>query len=90
MIFGSKGKTNDVDIIFNRNIRHRSINRLCVGKEQVDMYSINIYEDFPHGEFKLLETYYCYAHNRAEAKLIALRYAEEKYPDRKISVMNTN
>lgn len=54
------------------------------------MYSINIYEDFPHGEFKLLETYYCYAHNRAEAKLIALRYAEEKYPDRKISVMNTN
>ena len=60
-----------------------------MGKEQI-MYSVNIYEDFEHGEFKLLETYYCYAHDRAEAKLIALRYAQEKYKDRKISVMNTN
>ena len=54
------------------------------------MYSVNIYEDFEHGDFKLLETYYAYARDRAEAKLIALRYAEEKYKDRKISVMNTN
>ena len=54
------------------------------------MYSLNIYEDFPHGDFKLLETYYCYAHDRAEAKLIALRYAQEKYKGRKISVVNNN
>ncbi len=54
------------------------------------MYSINIYEDFEDGSFKLLETYYAYAIDRADAKLKALRYAEEKYPDRKISVMNTN
>ena len=61
-----------------------------LGKEQVDMYSINIYEDFEDGSFKLLETYYAYAIDRKDAKLKALRYAEEKYPDRKISVMNTN
>lgn len=61
-----------------------------MGKEQVDMYSINIYEDFEDGSFKLLETYYAYAIDRKDAKLKALRYAEEKYPDRKISVMNTN
>ena len=54
------------------------------------MYSVNIYEEYEHGEFRLLETYYCYAHNRAEAKLIAQRYAEEKYEGRKISVMNVN
>ena len=54
------------------------------------MYSLNIYEDFEDGSFKLLETYYAYAIDRKDAKLRALRYAEEKYPDRKISVMNTN
>ena len=54
------------------------------------MYRLIIYEDFPHGEFKFLETYACYAHDRAEAKLIALRYAEEKYKGKKISVMNAN
>lgn len=54
------------------------------------MYRVNIYEDFDNGEFKLLETYYAYAIDRADAKLKALRYAEEKYKDRKISVMNTN
>ncbi len=54
------------------------------------MYSLNIYEDFQNGDFKLLETFYCYARNRADARLIALRYAQEKYKDRKVSVTNTN
>ena len=54
------------------------------------MYRLNIYEDFPNGDFKLLETFFCYAKDRADAKLIALRYAQEKYKGRKISVMNTN
>ena len=54
------------------------------------MYSLNIYEDFPNGDFKLLETFYCYARDRADAKLIALRYAQEKYKDRKVSVTNNN
>ena len=56
----------------------------------IAMYIVNIYEDFKNGEFKLLETYYAYAIDRADAKLKALRYAEEKYKDRKISVMNVN
>lgn len=79
-----------MDSLYDSSLFHRSINRLCMGKEQVDMYSINIYEDFEDGSFKLLETYYAYAIDRKDAKLKALRYAEEKYPDRKISVMNTN
>lgn len=54
------------------------------------MYRVNIYEDFEHGDFKLLETYYCYAHNRGEAKLIALRYAQDKYKGRNVSVMSVN
>ena len=79
-----------MDIIQHSFIWNRCVNRLLLGKEQVDMYSINIYEDFEDGSFKLLETYYAYAIDRKDAKLRALRYAEEKYPDRKISVMNTN
>ena len=51
------------------------------------MYSVNIYEDFENGEFKLLETYYAYAIDRADAKLKALRYAEEKYKNRKIKFL---
>ena len=54
------------------------------------MYRLNIYEDLPNGDFKLLETFYCYARDRADAKLIALRYAQEKYKGRKVSVTNTN
>ena len=54
------------------------------------MYRVNIYEDYLNGEFKYLETYHCYARDRADAKLIALRYAQEKYKGRKVSVMNTN
>ena len=57
---------------------------------ECEMYRVNIYEDYPGGEFKLLETYYCYARDRADAKLIALRYAQEKYKGRNVSVMNTN
>lgn len=54
------------------------------------MYIVNIYQDFPHGDFKLLETYYAHARDREDAKLIALRYAQEKYKDRKVSVTNVN
>ena len=54
------------------------------------MYRLNIYEDFEDGSFKFLEMFACYARDRADAKLIALRYAQEKYPDKKVSVMNTN
>lgn len=54
------------------------------------MYSLNIYEDFPGGEFKLLETFYTSADSRASAKEKALRYAKEKYKGRNVSVMNTN
>ena len=64
--------------------------RIAVQKWRVKMYSVNIYEDFENGEFKLLETYYAYAIDRADARLKALRYAEKKYKDRKISVMNVN
>lgn len=53
-------------------------------------YSVNVYQDFPHGEFKLLETKYTYAENREDAKRIVLEYAKEKYKDATISVMNTN
>ena len=54
------------------------------------MYRLEIYEDFPSGGFKWLDVYYCYAVDRADAKLKALRWAQEKYPDKKISVMNAN
>ena len=54
------------------------------------MYRVNIYEDFEGAGFRYLETYACYAIDRADAKLKALRYAEEKYKGRKISVMNVN
>lgn len=84
-----------IEILFATNTfvsAVQTINALIMSREgrEKRMYSVNIYEDFKDGSFKFLETYYCYAHNRAEAKLIALRYAEEKYPDRKISVMNVN
>ena len=54
------------------------------------MYSVNIYEDFSDGSFKLLETKYTYAENRGEAKQIVLDYAKEKYKGRNVSVTNTN
>ena len=54
------------------------------------MYSLNIYEDFPKGEFKLLERFYTNADSRGSAKAKALEYAKEKYPDKNVSAMNTN
>lgn len=62
----------------------------CPEEEMGGMYRLNIYEDYPHGEFKYLEPYACYAHDREEAKRIALRYAQEKYKGRNVSVSNTN
>lgn len=64
--------------------------RLAERKGIKAMYSLNIYEDFPNGDYKLLETFYCYARDRADAKLIALRYAQEKYKGKKVSVTNIN
>lgn len=54
------------------------------------MYSLNIYEIFEHGDFKLLETKYVYAENRDDAKRIVFEYATEKYKDREINVVNNN
>ena len=54
------------------------------------MYGFNIYEDFPHGEFKKLESYYCSAENREYAYIIAFNYAKKKYPNKNVSVMSTN
>ena len=54
------------------------------------MYAVNIYQDFPNGEFKLLETEYVKADNREEAKRIALESAKEKYKGMNVSVINVN
>lgn len=54
------------------------------------MYSVNIYQDFPHGDFKLLETKYEYAEKREDAKEIVLEYAKNKYKDMNVSVMSVN
>lgn len=54
------------------------------------MYRFNVYQDFPHGEFKLLETKGEYAESREDAKRIVLEYAKEKYKGIDVSVMNVN
>ena len=54
------------------------------------MYGFNVYEDFEHGEFKKLTSYYCSAEDREHAYLIALKWAKEKYPNKNVSVMGTN
>ena len=54
------------------------------------MYRFNVYLDFPHGEFKFLETTGFFAESREEAEKIALKYAQEKYKDWDVSVMSVN
>lgn len=54
------------------------------------MYRVAIYQDFPHGEFKWLETKSTFADNREDAKRIVLEYAKEKYKGMNVSVMNVN
>lgn len=54
------------------------------------MYGVNIYQNYPKGEFRLLETMYVYAKSREDAKKIVLEYAQEKYGGMNISVMNVN
>ena len=54
------------------------------------MYCLNIYQNFPYGDFKFLETKYFQADSREEAKRIVFEYAKEKYKDRDVSVLNVN
>lgn len=54
------------------------------------MYRFNVYQDFPHGEFKLLETTGEYAENRKDAEKAVLEYAKKKYKDITVSVMSVN
>ena len=54
------------------------------------MYRFNIYQDFPHGDFKLLETKGEYAETREDAKKIVLEYAKEKYKGMNVSVLSVN
>ena len=53
-------------------------------------YGVNIYQDFPHGEFKLIDKKWVYAENREEAKKKVLEIAKEQYKDMDISVTNAN
>ena len=53
-------------------------------------YGVNIYQDFPHGEFKFLDRKWVYAENREEAKKKVLEIAKEQYKDMDISVTNAN
>lgn len=54
------------------------------------MYRLNIYENYPDGSFKLLESFSTFAEDREDAKRIALEYAIEKYPGKNVDVMNVN
>ena len=54
------------------------------------MYRVEIYQDYPSGDFRWLEAYYTFAKDREDAKEIALAYAKEKYKDINVSVINTN
>ena len=54
------------------------------------MYRFNVYQDFQHGEFKLLETKGEYAENREDAEKVVLEYAKKKYKGMNVSVMSVN
>ena len=54
------------------------------------MHRVNIYQDFPHGEFKYLETRAVWAEDREDAKRIVLEYAKRKYEGMNVRVMNVN
>ena len=54
------------------------------------MYRFNVYQDFPHGEFKLLETKGEYAESREDAEKIVYEYAQKKYKGMNVSVMSVN
>ena len=54
------------------------------------MYRLNIYENYPDGSFRFLESITTFAKDREDAKRIALEYAREKYPGKNVDVMNVN
>lgn len=54
------------------------------------MYRFNVYQDFPHGDFKLLETKGEYAESREDAEKIVYEYAQKKYKGMNVSVMSVN
>lgn len=54
------------------------------------MYRFNVYQDFDNNEFKFLTVYSCFAETRELAKVKALEWAVNAYPNKKVSVMSVN